>query len=106
MLRCRCVTARFSGRTLLGPTGGPISGPDDIWTYGKDIHLSQFMPEAWDHLNKRHPEILKASSCKHLVFETPDPEMWVSHGYIIVKVDSRGSGKSAGKLDVNSPAEF
>jgi predicted acyl esterase len=74
--------------------------------YGKDIHLSQFMPEAWDHLNKRHPEILKASSCKHLVFETPDPEMWVSHGYVIVKVDSRGSGKSAGKLDVNSPAEF
>ena len=74
--------------------------------YGKDIHLSQFMPEAWEHLNKRHPDILKASSNKHLVFETPDPEMWVPHGYIIVKVDSRGSGKSPGKLDVNSPAEF
>jgi len=74
--------------------------------YGKDIHLSQFMPEAWDHLNKRHPKILKASSCKHLVFETPDPELWVPHGYIIIKVDSRGAGKSPGKLDVNSPAEF
>ena len=74
--------------------------------YGKDIHLSQFMPEAWEHLKKRHPDILAASSCKHLVFETPDPEMWVSHGYIIIKVNSRGSGKSPGKLDVNSPAEF
>jgi predicted acyl esterase len=74
--------------------------------YGKDIHLSQFMPEAWEHLNKRHPKILKSSSCKHLVFETPDPEMWVPHGYIIVKIDSRGAGKSPGKLDVNSPAEF
>jgi len=74
--------------------------------YGKDVHLSQFMPEAWEHLNKRYPDILKASSCKHLVFETPDPEMWVPHGYIIVKVDSRGAGKSPGKLDVNSPAEF
>jgi len=74
--------------------------------YGKDVHLSQFMPEAWDHLNDRYPEILKASSCKYLVFETPDPEMWVPHGYILVKVDSRGAGKSPGKLDVNSPAEF
>jgi len=74
--------------------------------YGKDVHLSQFMPDAWEALQRRHPEILKASSCKYLVFETPDPEMWAPHGYAVVKVDSRGSGKSPGKLDVNSPAEF
>jgi hypothetical protein len=74
--------------------------------YGKDVHLSQFMPEAWEALQRRHPEILRASSCKYLVFETPDPEMWIPHGYVLVKVDSRGSGKSPGRLDVNSPAEF
>jgi predicted acyl esterase len=74
--------------------------------YGKDVHLSQFMPEAWEALKRRHPEILEASSCKYLVFETPDPEMWAPEGYVVVKVDSRGSGKSAGRLDVNSPAEF
>ncbi len=74
--------------------------------YGKDVHLSQFMPEAWEALRRRHPEILKASSCKYLVFETPDPEMWAPEGYVVMKVDSRGSGKSAGRLDVNSPAEF
>ena len=74
--------------------------------YGKDVHLSQFMPEAWEAIKRRHPEILEASSCKYLVFETPDPEMWAPHGYVVVKVDSRGSGKSPGKLDVNSPAEF
>ena len=74
--------------------------------YGKDVHLSQFMPEAWEVLKRRHPEILEASSCKYLVFETPDPEMWAPEGYVVVKVDSRGSGKSAGRLDVNSPAEF
>ncbi len=74
--------------------------------YGKDVHLSQFMPEAWEALKRRHPEILEASSCKYLVFETPDPEMWAPEGYVAVKVDSRGSGKSAGRLDVNSPAEF
>lgn len=74
--------------------------------YGKDVHLSQFMPEAWAALERRHPEILKASSCRHLVFETPDPEVWVREGYAVVKVDSRGAGKSPGRLDVNSPAEF
>jgi uncharacterized protein len=74
--------------------------------YGKDVHISQFMPEAWEALERRHPEIVKASSCKYLVFETPDPEMWAPEGYVVVKVDSRGSGKSAGRLDVNSPAEF
>ncbi len=74
--------------------------------YGKDVHLSQFMPPAWERIQQRHPEILQASSCKHLVFETPDPEVWVPHGYVVVKVDSRGAGKSPGKLDINSPAEF
>ena len=74
--------------------------------YGKDVHLSQFMPEAWEALQRRHPEILKASSCKYLVFETPDPETWAPEGYVVVKVDSRGAGKSPGRLDVNSPAEF
>jgi predicted acyl esterase len=74
--------------------------------YGKDVHLSQFMPEAWEALKRRHPESLQSSSCKYLAFETPDPEVWVPHGYVLVKVDSRGAGKSPGKLDVNSPAEF
>ena len=74
--------------------------------YGKDVHLSHFMPQAWEALKLRHPEILAASSCKYLVFETMDPEVWVPHDYAIVKVDSRGAGKSPGFLDPNSPAEF
>jgi len=74
--------------------------------YGKDVHIKEFQPGAWDVLTKRYPQILAQSSCKYLVFETPDPELWVPHGYVVVKVDSRGAGKSAGKLDVNSPAEF
>jgi predicted acyl esterase len=45
--------------------------------YGKDVPLREFMKEAWDRLNQTYPEILAASSCKHLVFERPDPEVWV-----------------------------
>ncbi|MBI2090502.1 MAG: CocE/NonD family hydrolase [Deltaproteobacteria bacterium] len=74
--------------------------------YGKDVHIQQFMPEAWEYLVKRQPAVLQASSCKYLAFETPDPECWVPDGYVVVRVDSRGAGKSGGKLDVNSPAEF
>jgi predicted acyl esterase len=96
-LRCNVFRPDSDGRFAVLMTLGP---------YGKDVHLSQFMPEAWEALKRRHPEILKASSCKYLVFETPDPEMWVPEGYVVVKVDSRGSGKSPGRLDVNSPSEF
>jgi uncharacterized protein len=74
--------------------------------YGKDVHLSQFMPQAFEELKGRCPEILANSTLKHLVFETPDPESWVYDGYHVLKIDSRGAGKSPGILDVNSPAEF
>lgn len=97
VLRANVFRPAAEGRYPVLMTLGP---------YGKDVHLSQFMPEAWAALQRRHPEILGASSCKHLAFETPDPEVWVREGYVVVKVDSRGAGKSPGKLDVNSPAEF
>jgi predicted acyl esterase len=85
---------------------GPYPVLLSLGPYGKDVHLSEFMPGAWVELQKRCPEILDHSTCKHLVFETADPEVWVKDAYIVLKVDSRGSGKSAGFLDVNSPAEF
>jgi predicted acyl esterase len=97
VLRANVFRPEGEGRYPVLMTLGP---------YGKDVHLSQFMPEAWEALSRRHPEVFKASSCKYLVFETPDPEMWVPEGYVLVKVDSRGSGKSPGRLDVNSPSEF
>ena len=74
--------------------------------YGKDVHLSQFMPEVWERLRQRQPEIFQRTSGKYLVWETPDPEMWVPHGYAVVRIDSRGAGASPGRLDVNSPSEF
>ena len=97
ILRANVFRPRGAGTFPVLMTFGP---------YGKDVHIKQFMPAAWELLTTRHQDILAASSCKHLVFETPDPEMWVPHGYIVVKVDSRGAGKSPGLLDVNSPAEF
>ena len=74
--------------------------------YGKDVPLKEFMTEAWDTLTQRYPEVLEHSSCQHLVFETADPECFVPDGFIVIKVDSRGAGKSPGRLSPNSPEEF
>ena len=74
--------------------------------YGKDIHFSQHQPAPWKNLQETAPEVFEQSTGKFMVFETPDPEAWVPHGYVVVRVDSRGACKSPGRLDVNSPAEF
>lgn len=74
--------------------------------YGKDIHFSENSPAPWEDLTTNHPEVFRESSGKYMAFETPDPEVWVTHGYVVIRVDSRGAAKSPGRLDVNSPAEF
>src|SRR5258708_37121171 len=95
LLRANVFRPDAAGRFPVLMTLGP---------YGKDVHLSQFKPEAWEALKRRHPEILEASARQHPGFEAPDPEVWEPEGYAVVKVDSRGSGKAAGRLDAMSPS--
>ena len=66
--------------------------------YGKDVPLREFMQEAWDAIEKFYPDIIANSSLKNLVWKTPDPESWVPDGYIVIRVDARGCGKSPGRL--------
>ncbi|RDE08212.1 CocE/NonD family hydrolase [Pelagibacterium lacus] len=74
--------------------------------YGKDLHFSNHRKDTWDTLVKNCPDVFEHSTGKWMAFETPDPEVWVPHGYVTVRVDSRGLCKSPGKMDVNSPQEF
>ena len=71
--------------------------------YGKDVSVS--FPPAWKAVEERYPEILTASSCAHAIWECPDPEVWVANGYAMLQVDARGTGKSPGYMQPNSPAE-
>ena len=73
--------------------------------YGKGIHFRDSHRPAWDQLAAGHPEILDASSGEHMVWEVVDPERWVPDGYAVVRVDSRGAGRSGGYLDCFSPQE-
>jgi uncharacterized protein len=74
--------------------------------YGKDLHFKDYQPGAWKAMIERNSDILENSSGKYMVFENADPEVWVKHDYVVVKVDSRGACKSPGVLDINSPNEF
>ncbi|MBC9726581.1 CocE/NonD family hydrolase [Streptomyces sp. TRM68367] len=63
--------------------------------YGKDVHW----PE-------RYPLYEVADQGDHAVWETPSPEWWTARGYAVVRADTRGTGKSPGRLDLNSPKEI
>jgi len=74
--------------------------------YGKDIHTRDFNPEVWEEMVAHIPGLCERSSCEYHSWETPDPEVWVQDGYVVIRVDARGSGKSPGRLDPFKPREI
>jgi predicted acyl esterase len=59
----------------------------------------------WDMMTSMHPETAAASSNRYQAWEMVDPERWTREGYACVRVDSRGSGRSPGVIDLFSPRE-
>ncbi|GHJ37986.1 peptidase S15 [Streptomyces sp. TS71-3] len=59
----------------------------------------------WGPLARKYPDAVAGSSNAYQNWETADPEKWVPDGYVCVRVDSRGSGRSPGRLDIFSPRE-
>ena len=85
--------------------GPPVPVIMSMGPYGKGIHFRDWQRAEWDRLITRHPEVLDGSSGQHMAWELADPERWVPHGYAVVRVDSRGAGRSPGYLDCLSPQE-
>jgi len=73
--------------------------------YGKGLRYQEGYALQWQWLITRHPEILDGSTGDYLTWETVDPERWVPSGYAVLRVDSRGAGRSPGLLDPFSPRE-
>ena len=74
--------------------------------YGKDVHFEDAFTPQWRNLKKIYPALTGTESTgKYLRWENVDPERWVPHGYVVVTIDARGSGKTPGYLDPHSPQE-
>ncbi len=73
--------------------------------YAKGLPFQKGYPDQWRRLTERHPEVLRGSTGRYQNWEVVDPEKWVPDGYVCVRVDSRGAGRSPGYLDPFSPRE-
>lgn len=73
--------------------------------YGKGLAFQDGYKTAWDLMAARYPDALEGSSNLYQAWEVADPEKWVPDGYVCVRVDSRGAGRSPGVIDHFSPRE-
>ncbi len=73
--------------------------------YAKGLAFQEAYKGNWSRLIKAAPNVLEGSSNKYQNWELVDPEKWVPDGYICLRVDSRGAGRSPGYMDVWSPRE-
>jgi predicted acyl esterase len=98
------------GIVLRGDVFRPIGGGKypvllSYGPYAKGLSFQEGYKSAWTRLTKAAPEVLQGSSNKYQNWELVDPEKWVPDGYICLRIDSRGAGRSPGYMDVWSPRE-
>ena len=73
--------------------------------YGKGLAFQDGYKTAWDIMVKENPDAVSGTSNRYQNWEVVDPEKWVPDGYAVVRVDSRGAGRSPGYLDHNNARE-
>ncbi|MCC6531835.1 MAG: CocE/NonD family hydrolase [Burkholderiales bacterium] len=73
--------------------------------YGKGLAFQDGYKSAWEIMCRDNPDAVAGSSNTYQNWEVCDPEKWVPDGYAIVRVDSRGAGRSPGFLAHNNARE-
>ena len=73
--------------------------------YGKLLHFEDLYTDQWRRMAEEHPDVVQGSTNKYQNWEVVDPEKWVPEGYAVVRVDSRGAGRSPGLMDIWSARE-
>ncbi len=96
VLKCDVYRPIAPGRYPVLLTYGP---------YAKGLPFQEGYPTAWERMILEHPDVAYGSTNKYQSWEVVDPEKWVPHGYVCVRVDSRGAGRSPGYIDHYSPRE-
>lgn len=73
--------------------------------YAKGLAFQEGYPSAWNKMVADQPDVPCGSTNKYQSWEVVDPEKWVPDGYVVIRVDSRGCGRSPGFVDHLSPRE-
>jgi predicted acyl esterase len=73
--------------------------------YAKLLHYEDGAPFQWSRMTSEFPETTQGTTNKYQSWELVDPEKWVPDGYAVLRVDSRGAGRSPGRMDLLSPRE-
>ncbi|MGH8648440.1 MAG: CocE/NonD family hydrolase, partial [Burkholderiales bacterium] len=73
--------------------------------YGKGLAFQGGYKTAWEIMCRENPDAVSGTTNKHANWEVVDPEKWVPDGYVCVRVDSRGAGRSPGYLNHNGARE-
>jgi len=73
--------------------------------YGKGLAFQEGYKTAWEIMARDNPDAVAGSTNKYQNWEVVDPEKWVPDGYVCVRVDSRGAGRSPGFLSHNDGRE-
>lgn len=73
--------------------------------YAKGLHFEDGYPSAWNAMVEAKPDVAENSSNILQSWEVADPEKWVRWGYALVRIDSRGAGRSPGLLEPLAPRE-
>jgi hypothetical protein len=73
--------------------------------YGKGLAFQEGYKTAWEIMARDNPDAVSGTTNKYQNWEVVDPEKWVPDGYVCVRVDSRGAGRSPGYLNHNDARE-
>ena len=73
--------------------------------YGKYLAFQDGYKTAWEKMATQYPDVTAGSTNKYQNWEVVDPEKWVPDDYVVVRIDSRGCGRSPGYIDHRSPRE-
>ena len=96
VLRCDIYRPIVEGKYPVIMTLGP---------YGKWLHFADLYKSQWERMCADQPDVPTNSTNKYQCWEVVDPEKWVPDGYVCIRIDSRGAGRSPGIIDIWSLRE-
>ena len=73
--------------------------------YAKGLAFQDAYTPQWEKMVADFPDVAAGSTNAYQNWEVVDPEKWVPDGYACVRVDSRGTGRSPGYVDLWSERE-